>query len=48
MAEKKISELTSATEFNDADVLAVVQGGTTKKVAKTVLLDGLIDGVFIP
>jgi hypothetical protein len=45
MAEKKISELTSATEFNDADVLAVVQGGTTKKVAKTVLLDGLIDGV---
>jgi hypothetical protein len=45
MAEKKISELTPATEFNDADVLAVVQSGTTKKVAKTVLLDGLIDGV---
>ena len=37
MADKKISELTSATTLADADVVVVVQNGTTKKAAVSVV-----------
>lgn len=34
---KKISELTAATSVNDADVVAIVQDGTTKQLPKSLL-----------
>ncbi len=37
MADKKISELTSATTLGDTDVVVVVQGGVTKKAAVSVV-----------
>ena len=37
MADKKISELVVATTLADADVVPVVQGGVTKKVAVSVI-----------
>lgn len=37
MADTKISELTAATSVADADTFAIVQSGTTKKVAASVV-----------
>jgi hypothetical protein len=40
MADLKISQLPEATTTSDTDEFPVVQGGVTKRVDKTVLLDG--------
>lgn len=37
MADKKISQLTSAATINDADVFALVQGGVTKQIPFSVI-----------
>jgi len=39
MANKKISQLTSAGTLNDADVLPIVNGGATRKLALSTLTD---------
>jgi len=41
MANVKISELPTATNVSPSDTLPFVQGGVTKQVAKSVLLDDL-------
>jgi hypothetical protein len=41
MAEKKITDLAQTTNVNDADVLAIVQGGITKRVTKQDLSSSL-------
>jgi hypothetical protein len=50
MADKRFSELTEATTVADADILAISQSGTSKKLAASVLKDyaqqGLSVGVF--
>jgi hypothetical protein len=37
MADKRFSELTAGTTVNDADILAISQSGTSKKIAASVL-----------
>lgn len=50
MADKRFSELTAATTVNDADILAISQSGTSKKLAasdlKTYAQQGLSVGTF--
>jgi hypothetical protein len=41
MADKKVSELTVATSVGAADVLPLVQNGTTKKVTSDVLFNNV-------
>lgn len=39
MADKKISQLDTASSLDDSDLFPVVQGGTTKKVTKSIALN---------
>ena len=50
MADKRFSELTAASTVGDADILALSQSGTSKKVTAAILKayaqEGLTAGVF--
>ncbi len=43
MADEKISDMTSASVLNDADIVPVVQGGINKKAAVSLVKSTLVD-----
>ena len=47
MANIKVSELTTATVFNDSDLAMIVQDGASKKITKSKILESLNDSITI-
>jgi hypothetical protein len=48
MANQKISELTEATDCTGAELVAVVQGGTTKKAPLNTRIKSYLDTLYAP